>query len=130
MQLEAVLAAHPSSFTIPRCHARAADTAPAAAVPPASESRVFTTTASPLPRRAIIPNATHLPGGGRGGGATTKGLVEATSQVSRFHLETLEIVSAKGLDLPGVQLSVDSKTLLEDAHLQLKAGVRYGLIGR
>jgi ATPase subunit of ABC transporter with duplicated ATPase domains len=45
-------------------------------------------------------------------------------------LETLEVLTARGLDLPGVQLSVDGKALLEDAHLQLKAGVRYGLIGR
>ncbi|KAI8476740.1 MAG: P-loop containing nucleoside triphosphate hydrolase protein [Monoraphidium minutum] len=67
---------------------------------------------------------------GAGIATTGGGAIEATSQVSRFHLETLDLVSVRGLDLPGVQLAVDSKVLLEDAHLQLKPGVRYGLIGR
>lgn len=58
------------------------------------------------------------------------GLVDATSQVSRFHTETLESTTVKGLDLHGVQLAVDGRGLLEDAHLQLCPGRRYGLIGR
>ena len=62
--------------------------------------------------------------------ADAPGLIEATSQVSRFHAETLECAAARGLDLPGVQLGVDRLQLLEDAHLQLRPGARYGLIGR
>ncbi|GBF89691.1 P-loop containing nucleoside triphosphate hydrolase [Raphidocelis subcapitata] len=63
------------------------------------------------------------------GAAASSGLVDATTQVSRFHAETLTQVT-NGLDLPGVQLAVDFKALLEDAHIQLRPGSRYGLIGR
>lgn len=45
-------------------------------------------------------------------------------------MDTVEPTSVKGLDMVGIQLAVDHKQLLEDAHLQLKPGVRYGLIGR
>lgn len=61
---------------------------------------------------------------------TTAAVIEATSQVSRFHLETLETTSKKDLQLQQVNLSVDNKQLLSDAVLQLNAGVRYGLIGK
>jgi hypothetical protein len=57
-------------------------------------------------------------------------VVEATSQVSRFHLETLEVTSKTSLQLQTVNISVNDKQLLSDAVLQLQGGVRYGLIGR
>lgn len=62
-------------------------------------------------------------------------VIEATSQVSRFHLETLEVTSNKDLQLQQVNLSIGSSSgqqlqLLSDAVLSLLAGVRYGLIGR
>lgn len=56
-------------------------------------------------------------------------VVEATSQLSRFHLETTT-PNSKSVDLKRVTLTVSDTDLLADAHLQLKAGVRYGLVGR
>jgi ATPase subunit of ABC transporter with duplicated ATPase domains len=65
----------------------------------------------------------------------TEAVIEATSQVSRFHLETVEATSNKSLQLQQVNLAIGSsagqqRQLLSDAVLQLQAGVRYGLIGR
>lgn len=57
-------------------------------------------------------------------------LIEATSQVSRFHLETLETTTKRDLQLQQVNLSVNNKQLLLDAVLQLQGGVRYGIVGR
>lgn len=57
-------------------------------------------------------------------------LIEATSQLSRFHLETLTVTANKALQLQTVNLSVADKQLLSDAVLCLMPGVRYGLIGR
>lgn len=53
----------------------------------------------------------------------------ATTQQSRFHSETLETNSTE-LDLPGVNITVNNQELLVDAHLKLKAGTRYGLVGQ
>ena len=55
--------------------------------------------------------------------------IVATSQQSRFHSETLE-TSSTGIDLPGVNISVNMNDLLVDSHLKLKEGVRYGLVGQ
>ncbi|KAI7884962.1 P-loop containing nucleoside triphosphate hydrolase protein [Lichtheimia hyalospora FSU 10163] len=55
--------------------------------------------------------------------------IVATSQQSRFHNETLETSSTE-LDLPGVNITVNNQDLLVDAHLKLKAGTRYGLVGQ
>lgn len=55
--------------------------------------------------------------------------IVAISQQSRFHTETLETLS-KDIDLHGVQISVNNLDLLVDAHLKLKACVRYGLVGQ
>ncbi|ORZ09277.1 P-loop containing nucleoside triphosphate hydrolase protein [Absidia repens] len=52
----------------------------------------------------------------------------ATSQQSRFHLETLETLS-KEIDLKTVNITVSQVELLVDAHLRLKENVRYGLVG-
>jgi hypothetical protein len=57
-------------------------------------------------------------------------VIEATSQLSRFHLETLTVTANKALQLQTVNLSVGDKQLLSDAVLSLMAGVRYGLVGR
>ncbi|KAL4855189.1 ABC transporter F family member 3 [Chlorella vulgaris] len=55
--------------------------------------------------------------------------ITATSQQSRFHMETLE-TACQDVDLRGVQLAVGDRELLADAHLRLSSGVRYGLVGR
>ncbi|ORX82790.1 P-loop containing nucleoside triphosphate hydrolase protein [Basidiobolus meristosporus CBS 931.73] len=55
--------------------------------------------------------------------------VSAVSQASRFHKESTENQS-KDVDLPGVNLAVNSVDLLLDSRLLLKAGTHYGLIGR
>ncbi|OMJ07281.1 ABC transporter F family member 3 [Smittium culicis] len=55
--------------------------------------------------------------------------IVAFSQSSRFHLETLE-THLNEIDLKDVNLIVNDRPLLVDAHLQLKEGVHYGLIGK
>ncbi|KAI8148679.1 P-loop containing nucleoside triphosphate hydrolase protein [Fennellomyces sp. T-0311] len=55
--------------------------------------------------------------------------IVATSQQSRFHAETLETSSTE-IDMPGVNISVNMNDLLVDAHLKLKEGTRYGLVGQ
>lgn len=58
--------------------------------------------------------------------------LDVAVQLSRFHLETLDGGGSIDIDIRGLSLTVKDtcKILLEDAHLALKAGVRYGLIGR
>ncbi|KAF8199020.1 P-loop containing nucleoside triphosphate hydrolase protein [Pholiota molesta] len=55
--------------------------------------------------------------------------IVAYSQQSRFHRETFD-ASNIDIDLKGVHLSVNDTELLVDAHLRLKPGVRYGMIGQ
>ena len=55
--------------------------------------------------------------------------IVAYSQQSRFHRETFDANSTE-IDLKGVNVSVNNKELLIDAHLRLKAGVRYGMVGQ
>jgi hypothetical protein len=62
--------------------------------------------------------------------AVAPAVIEATSQLSRFHLETLTVTANKALQLQTVNLSVGDKQLLSDAVLSLMPGVRYGLVGR
>ncbi|KAH7922337.1 P-loop containing nucleoside triphosphate hydrolase protein [Leucogyrophana mollusca] len=56
-------------------------------------------------------------------------IIVATSRQSRFHQETLT-TGSKDIDLATVNISVNQVELLVDAHLRLKEGVRYGLIGQ
>ncbi|KAG8714810.1 hypothetical protein FRC09_017225, partial [Ceratobasidium sp. 395] len=60
--------------------------------------------------------------------ASTNQIV-ATSQTSRFHVDTLTTLS-KEIDLKQVNISIGNRDILTDAHLRLKTGVRYGLVGR
>ncbi|KAJ7600806.1 P-loop containing nucleoside triphosphate hydrolase protein [Mycena floridula] len=55
--------------------------------------------------------------------------IVATSQTSRFHTETLSTLSTE-LDLKDVTISIGGTDVLVDAHLRLKAGVHYALVGR
>ncbi|KAH8835834.1 P-loop containing nucleoside triphosphate hydrolase protein [Flagelloscypha sp. PMI_526] len=57
------------------------------------------------------------------------GVIKATSQQSRFHLDAIE-TNIKEIDLKAVCLSIGEKELLRDAHLRIKEGVVYGLVGR
>ncbi|KAK3814232.1 MAG: P-loop containing nucleoside triphosphate hydrolase protein [Benniella sp.] len=56
-------------------------------------------------------------------------VVEAYSQQSRFHEETLETLS-KEVDLKQVNINIGDQPLLKDARLWFKSGTMYGLIGR
>ncbi|KXZ41806.1 hypothetical protein GPECTOR_277g728 [Gonium pectorale] len=56
--------------------------------------------------------------------------LEVTVQLSRFHLETLEGSATGDVDIRGLCLGIGDRELLRDAHLALRSGVRYGLIGR
>ncbi|KAI8822585.1 P-loop containing nucleoside triphosphate hydrolase protein [Fimicolochytrium jonesii] len=55
--------------------------------------------------------------------------IVATSQVSRFHTETVETLS-NDLHLKGINLTVDDHPLLVGAELRLFSGVHYGLVGQ
>ncbi|KAF9244185.1 P-loop containing nucleoside triphosphate hydrolase protein [Melanogaster broomeanus] len=55
--------------------------------------------------------------------------VVATSQQSRFHKETLSTLS-RDIDMHTVNISVNDLDLLVDAHLRLKEGGTYGLVGQ
>lgn len=55
--------------------------------------------------------------------------IVAFSQQSRFHRETFDANSVD-IDLHGVNVIVNNKELLVDAHLRLKPGFRYGLVGQ
>ena len=56
-------------------------------------------------------------------------LISALSQESRFHLDCTDTGSLE-IDLKSVSLTLAGRELLTDAHLRLKAGTHYGLIGR
>lgn len=55
--------------------------------------------------------------------------VEVAVQLSRFHLETIEGSATGDVDIRGLCLTVANRELLTDAHLALRCGVRYGLVG-
>ena len=62
--------------------------------------------------------------------ATTPAVeIVAYSQQSRFHRETFD-ANNTDIDLKGVNVSVNNKELLVDAHLRLKSGIRYGMVGQ
>ncbi|KAL0076510.1 P-loop containing nucleoside triphosphate hydrolase protein [Phycomyces blakesleeanus] len=56
--------------------------------------------------------------------------IVAISQQSRFHRETRLDSVTKEIDLMQVNISVNQLELLVDAHLKIKPGVRYGLVGQ
>lgn len=56
-------------------------------------------------------------------------VLEAYSQQSRFHEETLLTLS-KEVDLKQVNITIGDRPLLKDARLWFKSGYMYGLIGR
>ncbi|KAF8587322.1 P-loop containing nucleoside triphosphate hydrolase protein [Ramaria rubella] len=60
---------------------------------------------------------------------TSPSQITAHSQTSRFHVDTLTTLS-KEIDLKQVSIAIGQKDILVDAHLRLKTGVSYGLIGR
>lgn len=55
--------------------------------------------------------------------------IRATSQESRFYTE-YTTTATKEIDLKDVNLFVGEKQLLNDAHLRIKEGVKYGLVGK
>ena len=55
--------------------------------------------------------------------------IVADSQQSRFHRETFD-ANSSDIDIKGLNLSVNNKEILVDAHLRLKPGVRYGMVGQ
>lgn len=55
--------------------------------------------------------------------------INAYSQQSRFHRETFD-ANTTDLDIKGVNITVGLKDILVDAHLRLKKGVRYGMVGQ
>ncbi|KAG1728289.1 P-loop containing nucleoside triphosphate hydrolase protein [Suillus paluster] len=59
----------------------------------------------------------------------TEPKIVATAQQSRFHRETL-VTSSKDIDMQTVNITVNNLDILVDAHLRLKEGVRYGLVGQ
>lgn len=62
------------------------------------------------------------------GSKCAKNTIVATSQVSRFHSETLETLF-NNVDLKQVNISVGDRDLIVDTDLQLFGGIHYGLVG-
>ncbi|KAG0010744.1 hypothetical protein BGZ80_001214 [Entomortierella chlamydospora] len=56
-------------------------------------------------------------------------IVEAFSQQSRFHEETIETLS-KEVDLKQVNIIIGGQPLLQDTRLWFKSGTMYGFVGR
>jgi ATPase subunit of ABC transporter with duplicated ATPase domains len=54
--------------------------------------------------------------------------IHCSSQQSRFHTETLD--TSREIDLKEVSVSIGERELLSGAHLRLKDGARYALVGR
>ncbi|ORY88253.1 P-loop containing nucleoside triphosphate hydrolase protein [Leucosporidium creatinivorum] len=54
--------------------------------------------------------------------------IKCSAQQSRFHAATLDTTTE--VDIKDLTISVGEKDLLASAHLRLKNGVRYGLVGR
>lgn len=54
--------------------------------------------------------------------------IHCSSQQTRFHAETLDTSSE--IDLKDVTISIGEHEILEGAHLRLKSGVKYALVGR
>jgi hypothetical protein len=98
--------------------------------PGAAAAGDVSTSSSASPAAAAGAAAASPAGAATSAGTHYDSLIEATSQLSRFHLETLSVTSNKALQLQTVNLSVNSKQLLSDAVLSLLPGVRYGLIGK
>lgn len=55
--------------------------------------------------------------------------ITAYSQQSRFHRETFD-ANNTDIDIKDVNISIGDKEILCDAHLRLKEGVRYGMVGQ
>ncbi|KAF9203243.1 hypothetical protein BGZ49_006636 [Haplosporangium sp. Z 27] len=70
-----------------------------------------------------------LPAVGRDAFAGEGAVVEAFSQQSRFHEETIETLS-KEVDLKQVNITIGGQPLLKDTRLWFKSGTMYGLVGR
>lgn len=60
--------------------------------------------------------------------ASTSSHIKCSAQQSRFHAATLDTTTE--VDIKDLTISVGEKDLLASAHLRLKHGVRYGLVGR
>ncbi|GAA6058948.1 hypothetical protein JCM10212_002900 [Sporobolomyces blumeae] len=54
--------------------------------------------------------------------------IHCSSQQSRFHTETLD--TSREIDLKDVSISIGERELVSGAHLRLKDGVKYALVGR
>lgn len=90
--------------------------------PPSSHSpdSITSSSSSPEPRPALF---------GRAAFTSDQSVIQAFSQQSRFHEETLSTLS-KDVDLKQVSVIVDDSYLLKDTRLWLKAGTLYGFVGR
>ncbi|KAF9305122.1 hypothetical protein BGZ74_011329 [Mortierella antarctica] len=90
--------------------------------PPSSHSpdSITSSSSSPEPRPALF---------GRAAFTSDQSVIQAFSQQSRFHEETLSTLS-KDVDLQQVSVIVDDSYLLKDTRLWLKAGNLYGFVGR
>lgn len=98
--------------------------------PSASRPDTWMSKGQPSSSKTLTSSHTLSAGALSAVGAADDSVIEATSQLSRFHLETLTVTANKALQLQTVNLSVNNKQLLSDAVLSLQPGVRYGLIGK
>ena len=81
------------------------------------------------PRKTTTKNASTKSNSTGGGGLGPNATLVATSQVSRFHNETLVTLS-NDIDLKSVHIAIGPRILLDSANLRLFRGVHYGLVGQ
>ncbi|KAJ2784786.1 hypothetical protein H4R18_000913 [Coemansia javaensis] len=132
----AAAAARPPESSEPVLLPKAATAAAAAvATPPASTPRDAPKDASrdvpakDAPEKHTTEKHTHKAAPKSKGPKIKEPVVQAFSQQSRFHTETVTTLS-NDVDLKGVNVIVDDVELLVDSRLWLKAGMHYGLVGR
>ena len=80
-------------------------------------------------RKTAAKNASNKSNSAGGGGPGTDATLVATSQVSRFHNETLVTLS-NDIDLKDVHIAIGPRILLDSPNLRLFRGVHYGLVGQ
>ncbi|KAG0325093.1 hypothetical protein BGZ99_001059 [Dissophora globulifera] len=85
--------------------------------------------ATPTPLAAATASVGVSPLVGMDAFAGEGAIVEAYSQQSRFHEETIETLS-KEVDLKQVNINIGDQPLLKDTRLWFKSGTMYGLVGR
>ena len=56
--------------------------------------------------------------------------IVVTAQQSRFHIDASDVPNSREIDIKDIAVGINGRELLNGAHLRLKHGVHYVLVGR